>query len=135
MSEVERKQDNPSQDRQKADARILGQILAAQNVVFALPDTIRIAEFYAQILISIPGITACRVCLRGKSVQAGEMASGVCAECETLRHLAREEDSLIPTTSVSSAIWPIGPVCASSPSIPISIISVSLSSGSTGCSG
>ncbi len=99
MSDVERKQDNPSQDWQKADARVLGQILAAQNVVFALPDTIRIAEFYAQILISIPGITACRVCLGAKSVQAGEMASGVCAECETLRHLAREEDMLKPTKS------------------------------------
>ena len=99
MSDVERKQDNPSQDWQKADARILGQILAAQNVVFALPDTIRIAEFHAQLLISIPGITACRVCLRGKSVQAGKMPSSVCSECETLCHLAREEDSLIPTTS------------------------------------
>jgi PAS domain S-box-containing protein len=99
MSEGERQQDNPSQDGQKADARILGQILAAQNVVFTLPDTIRIAEFYAQILISIPGITACRVCMGGKSIQSGEMASGVCAECETLHHLAWENDTLIPTTS------------------------------------
>ncbi len=99
MGEVEHQQDNPSQDWQKADARILGQILAAQNVVFALPDTIRIAEFYAQILISIPGITACRVCLAGKSVQAGEMASGVCAGCETLRAFAWEDDTPVSTNS------------------------------------
>jgi PAS domain S-box-containing protein len=99
MREGERRRDNPSQEWQKADARILGQILAAQNVVFTLPDMIRIAEFYAQILISIPGIAACRVCLGGRSVQAGEMASGVCAECETLRHSAWEEGPLIPTTA------------------------------------
>jgi PAS domain S-box-containing protein len=99
MSAMKRRENNPSQDWQKADARILGQILAAQNVVFALPDPIRIAEFYAQILSSIPGIPACRICLGGRSVQAGEMASGVCAECETLRHLAWQDDTLIPTSS------------------------------------
>ncbi len=99
MSEGKQQQDIASQGWQKADARILGQILAAQNVVFTLPDTIRITEFYAQILISIPGIAGCRVCLGGKSVQAGEMAGRVCAECETLRHLAREDGTPIPTTS------------------------------------
>src|SRR5512147_2814108 len=94
MSEAERQQNDPSQDWQKADARVLGQILAAQNIVFALPDTTRIAEFYAQTLISIPGITACRVCLEGRSVQAGEMENSICAECETLRSLPGEDDAL-----------------------------------------
>jgi len=99
MSEVKRQQDNPSQDWQKADVRILGQILAAQNVVFTLPDTIRIAEFYAQILISIPGITACRVCLGGKSVLSGEMAGGVCTACEKLHTPTWDDNTSIPTTS------------------------------------
>jgi PAS domain S-box-containing protein len=99
MSEGERPQKNPSKDWQKADARILGQILAAQNVVFALPDTIRIAEFYARVLISIPGITACRVCLGGKSVQVGEMEGSFCAECETLRHLTWKDDTILQTAS------------------------------------
>jgi PAS domain S-box-containing protein len=99
MSAMERQTDSPSQDWQKADARILGQILAAQNIVFTLPDTIRMAEFYAQILISIPGITACRVCLVGKSVPAGKMAGGVCAECEALRCLAWENSSCNTPTS------------------------------------
>jgi PAS domain S-box-containing protein len=97
---MERQRNNPSQDWQKADARVLGQILAAQNIVFALPDTTRIAEFYAQTLISIPGITACRVCLEGRSVQAGEMENNICAECETLRNLPGEDDALIPTRSI-----------------------------------
>ena len=64
-----------------------------------MPDTTRIAEFYAQTLISMPGIAACRVCLGGRSIQAGEMASSVCAECETLRRLAQEADTLIPANS------------------------------------
>ncbi len=87
---------HPQPAWQKADARVLGQILAAQNIVFTLPDTTRLAEFYAQTLISIPGITACRVCLGNKSVEAGHLASSVCAECETLRHPAAEDDALMP---------------------------------------
>ncbi len=80
---MERRQIDPSQDCQKADARILGRILAAQNVVFTLPYTSRIAEFYARILISIPGIEACRVCLEGSSVPAGKMATASCEQCRT----------------------------------------------------
>ncbi len=86
-------------DWQKADARVLGQILAAQNIVFALPDTTRITEFYAQILMSVPGITACRVCLGERSVQVGEMENSVCAECEIVRHQAAEDNPLIPVNS------------------------------------
>ena len=99
MSEVDRLQNNPDQTWQQADARVLGQILAAQNIVFALPDTARIAEFYAQTLISIPGITACRVCLGDRSVLAGEMEGSVCAECEAVRHLAGEDNPLTPANS------------------------------------
>lgn len=76
------------QDWQKADARVLGQILAAQNVIFVLSDTTRIAEFYARTLISVPGISACRACLGNVSAQAGEMDAGVCAECEAARREA-----------------------------------------------
>ncbi len=99
MNVVKDQQNNPGQEWQKADARILGQILAAQNVLFALPDTSRIAEFYAQTLVTIPGITACRVCLGNKSVQAGDMENGVCSACETLQNLAREKNVLNPTAS------------------------------------
>ncbi|HEX3049403.1 MAG TPA: PAS domain S-box protein, partial [Aggregatilineaceae bacterium] len=84
---------------QKADARVLGQILAAQNIIFTLPGVTRIAEFYAQTLISIPGITACRVCLGGRSVQAGEMASSVCAQCEALHATAWEDNTFSPADS------------------------------------
>jgi signal transduction histidine kinase len=83
---------------QHVDARLLGQILAAQNILFGMPSNIRIAEFCAQLLISVPGITAGRVCLGGKSVQAGQMTDDVCAGCHTVRHLTGEGGTLPPTT-------------------------------------
>ncbi|MBZ0306895.1 MAG: PAS domain S-box protein, partial [Anaerolineae bacterium] len=83
---------------QKADARVLGQILAAQNIVFALPNITRITEYYAQTLISIPGIAACRVCLGNKSAQAGEMAVSVCAQCEILRPRTEEDNPISPSS-------------------------------------
>jgi PAS domain S-box-containing protein len=70
-----------------------------KNVVFTLPDTIRIAEFYAQILISIPGVSGCRVCLEGRSVQAGKMAREVCAECKRLHHFSCEDGAPLPSPS------------------------------------
>lgn len=85
MPDPDRQPTTPTAAWQKADVRVLGQILAAQNIVFALPDTARVAEFYAQTLISIPGIMGCRVCLGGQSIEVGYMASPPCAECERLR--------------------------------------------------
>ncbi|MBI5950680.1 MAG: PAS domain S-box protein [Chloroflexi bacterium] len=70
---------------QKADARILGQILAAQNVDFVLPDSTHIADFFAETLIAIPGIKACRVCLHEASAQRGEMEIKVCEACKASR--------------------------------------------------
>ncbi|MFT3890160.1 MAG: PAS domain S-box protein [Anaerolineales bacterium] len=70
---------------QEVDARVLGQILAAQNVIFSLPDATRVAEFYSQTLLAIPGILACRVCLANRSIQAGEMENIPCAACEASR--------------------------------------------------
>jgi two-component system, cell cycle sensor histidine kinase and response regulator CckA len=84
---------------QKADARVLGQILAAQNILFALHGTTRIAEFYAQTLISIPGIAACRVCLGNQSVQAGVMDSSVCEGCDAVRHVKAEDATFLSRTS------------------------------------
>ena len=62
--------------RRKADARVLGQILAAQNIEFVLPDIPHIAEFYAETLMAIPGIAACRICLEDVTIQRGEMQGG-----------------------------------------------------------
>jgi len=93
---ADQRQNNQNQDREMVDARVLGQILAAQNVLFALPDITHITEFYAQSLISIPGISACRVCLGNKSVQAGEMKSKACGECKILREMEERENDFFP---------------------------------------
>ena len=90
---------------QKADVRVLGQILAAQNIVFALPDTARVAEFYAQTLLSIPGITGSRVCLGGQSIEAGQMVSPPCAECERLRtHLGTDGQPIAANSNLKCGL-------------------------------
>jgi len=80
--------------RPEADARILGQILAAQNIEFVLPNTIHIAEFFAETLMTIPGVLSCRVCLEDMSIQRGEMGSGVCEECVSSRRKSAEQKEL-----------------------------------------
>jgi len=77
-----------NKDWLKADARVLGQILAAQNIEFALPDTTHIAEFFAETLITIPGIMSCRVCLEDVTIQKGEMGGEICEECQALQKKA-----------------------------------------------
>jgi|GEM_PF-5945522 len=84
MLNTDRDRNNREQAWQKTDTRILGQILAAQNVLFALPDTTRIAEFFAQTLVSVLGVTSCRVCLGNVSVQVG-LDCDCCNECTALR--------------------------------------------------
>ena len=81
---------------QKADARVLGQILAAQNIDFVLPDISHIAGFFAETLNTIPGIASCRVCLEGVTVQRGEMDSGICEECQASRKRAAGQDEISP---------------------------------------
>jgi len=82
-------------DQQQADSRVLGQILAAQNIVFALPNAIRIAEFYAQTLLSMPGVIACRVCLTNAVAQIGELVDSVCNGCPISRNLVQITSSPI----------------------------------------
>ena len=81
-------------DWQKADVRILGQIIAAQNIDFVLPDSTHLAEFFAETLIGIPGIMACRVCLGEVSVQRGEMEVGVCESCKVSRGIDEKQGKI-----------------------------------------
>ena len=53
MREAERQQQQHKQDRQGADARILGQIMAAQNVLFSLPGIIRILPRKVTAIVAI----------------------------------------------------------------------------------
>ncbi|MCB9135204.1 MAG: PAS domain S-box protein [Anaerolineales bacterium] len=84
------------EDWQTADARVLGQLLAAQNILFTLPDNQRIAEFFAQALVTLPGVSYCRVCLGDVSIQVGGIPDNVCLKCEELRKAIKETITFFP---------------------------------------
>ncbi len=72
-------------DLPQADARVLGQLLAAQNFLSVLPTRKHVADFYARALASVPGVSVARVCLPGASSQEGAFGLEACADCERLR--------------------------------------------------
>ncbi len=74
-----------SSDPVAADPRVLGQILAAQNVEFALPDTRHIAEFFSGTLQIIPGASGNCVCLDEAVACSPGMARDFCRECQAER--------------------------------------------------
>jgi len=79
----------------RVDARILGQILAAQNLMFVLPDKARIAEFFSQAMAGIPGVVSCCVCLGDSRAAAGAGAGSVdevCGDCAAPRQSEGGED-------------------------------------------
>ncbi|MFZ5921860.1 MAG: HD domain-containing phosphohydrolase [Chloroflexota bacterium] len=75
---------------QKADARVLGKLLAAQNGEYTLSDTTHIADFFAETLLTIPGIASCRVCLEDVVVQKGEVENDFCENCKTHKKIVTE---------------------------------------------
>jgi two-component system, cell cycle sensor histidine kinase and response regulator CckA len=89
MDEAGRELNAHGRDARPVDARVLGQILAAQNLLFVLPGERQIASFFAEALSRVPGVTSCFVCLGGLPVPVG--ASGqVCSECTLGRGKERE---------------------------------------------
>ena len=74
------------------DSVILGQIMTAQNVLFALPTRKKITDFYANLLSSIPGVKSCRVCLGNSYTQVGEINNHKCGICENIIS-SKDEDS------------------------------------------
>jgi len=101
MDKANQEQNNRLQDWQRVDARILGQILAAQNILFVLPDETRIAEFFSQALSSVPGISSCFVCLGNQLAQV-KISDDVCIECAALRK--KEYGSLIMPDNFSCGL-------------------------------
>lgn len=68
-------------DLPAAEVRILGRLLAAQNVLPVLPTAGRIAEFYADALATVPGVGAGRVCLVQAAAEVGGIDGDACAGC------------------------------------------------------
>lgn len=84
MDDANLEQENRTQDWQRVDARILGQLLAAQNMLFVLPDEARIAEFFSQALKGVPGVVSCFVCL-GNLPAPVSTSPEICKECASKR--------------------------------------------------
>ncbi|MFA6128663.1 MAG: PAS domain S-box protein [Bacteroidales bacterium] len=84
MEEANLERKNQKQDWQRVDARVLGQILAFQNVLFVLPDQAQIAEFFSEALKGLPGVTDCFVCLEDLTAPVG-ITHEICNECLYLR--------------------------------------------------
>ncbi len=95
MGKEKLRQDNQDRDWQRVDARILGQILAAQNFLFLLPHEKRIAEFFSEALSKIPGVASCLVCLGGPPEPSGTM-NDLCTECMARRKKKEGIDGLPP---------------------------------------
>ncbi len=81
---------------QEVDARVIGQILTAQNILFTLPNHQRIAELFTQALGALPGATSCRLCLGEVSLQVGEPDEQACLKCEEFRKAYAETGVFSP---------------------------------------
>ena len=92
--------DPPSEGRSNSgelDARVLGRILAGQNIFFILPTGKSIAEFYARSMRTLPGVGSCRLCIGNSFSQEGTFDSNACDECKIGRDsIGKEEITTIP---------------------------------------
>lgn len=79
-----------------ADARILGQLLAAQNMLPVLPTGRQVAEFYAGALALVPGVRAVRVCFPNAHAALGAPDDAGCAACEGALPPAGDDDGPRP---------------------------------------
>ncbi|PCH60376.1 MAG: hypothetical protein COC19_06015 [SAR86 cluster bacterium] len=62
-------------------SRVLAELQATLLVVSVLTNAQQIAEFVAEALVNVPGISACRVCFEGCSSSAGEFLQECCNSC------------------------------------------------------
>jgi two-component system, cell cycle sensor histidine kinase and response regulator CckA len=83
-------------DAAEADPRVLGQLLAAQSVLFVLPGAEQIGAFFAEALAVVPGVESVVVCLEGVRSPSGSMRDA-CAECPIRRDV--HERPAVPTRS------------------------------------
>jgi PAS domain S-box-containing protein len=73
--------ENEHSTQNVADGVILGQLMAAQNLLFVLPNKSNIASYYASLLVSVPGVRSCRVCLGNFFSKDGGFVDDACSSC------------------------------------------------------
>jgi PAS domain S-box len=74
-----------STDLHQPEVSILGQIMAAQSILFVLTSEKQITEYFAKSLSSVPGVTSCRICIGNYYSQEGILDEQKCAMCKELR--------------------------------------------------
>jgi PAS domain S-box-containing protein len=89
--EIEKNQSGQSSS-QEVDARVLGRILAAQNIDFVLPDITHVVEFFSETLRTIPGIKSCHPCLPDFGVSDEAPRDSFCENCQTKRSRFARQD-------------------------------------------
>ncbi len=67
---------------QDIEASVLGKIMAAQNILFLLPTRKNIAEFFAKLIVAIPGVSSCSVCIGNSFSQEGVINNNECDKCK-----------------------------------------------------
>jgi PAS domain S-box-containing protein len=81
-------------DLKEMDARVLGQIMAAQNILFVLPGAKNIAEFFAKSLVTVPGVDSCRVCIGNSFSQEGTLNNYACDACKNWENTDIEKTNI-----------------------------------------
>jgi signal transduction histidine kinase len=71
--------------KKRADSQVIEKILEAQNKLFDLPSDKEVARIYANSLASIPGATACGVCLGQTLSHNGDINVEPCKACDYSR--------------------------------------------------
>jgi two-component system cell cycle sensor histidine kinase/response regulator CckA len=102
MPEADRDHGTASRADQVVDARVLGQILTAQNLLFVLHDEAQIASFFAEALGSLPGVAWRVVCLSGWPFPHDAAVANVCEACPAARR--RDDATGLATVGTTCAL-------------------------------
>lgn len=94
MEEGELENKKVHSERKTADIAVLGRLMAAQNLLFVLPDKKNIASFYAPLIQSIPGVRSCRICLGNYFSNDGGFNDDRCASCPNRNGVLHEFSTL-----------------------------------------
>jgi PAS domain S-box-containing protein len=81
--------------KMSGDLEVIEKILEAQNKLFELPSDQEVARFFADSLASIPGATACGVCLGRTLSHKGDIDAELCKACDFSRQ-GDEQIVLVP---------------------------------------
>jgi len=63
------------------EKRLLAQMLSVQGVLGVFPDSLKMAEFLAHFLLSIPGVESANVCLSEQRKAVGTFQPEICSRC------------------------------------------------------